>query len=109
MVGFERVRRPGRRGRERVESHPRFHDGSQNNPAYKLDCSWDMETERGEQREARRREGLHVAIAKRETRINARIPAHVPARTCTTNTRRAYTYPCARINTRTRTTRSNTP
>lgn len=80
----------GSRGSDQVEEEGRGLKatlGSQNNPAYKLDC-WDMETERGEQG-GEDGEELHVAIAKRETRINARIPAHVPGRTCTTNTHRA--------------------
>ncbi|EGI64353.1 hypothetical protein G5I_07234 [Acromyrmex echinatior] len=49
------------RGNNQVEEEGRglkaalgSNDSSQNNPAYKLDCWWDMETERGQGRENRR-------------------------------------------------------
>ncbi|KYN32096.1 hypothetical protein ALC56_13474 [Trachymyrmex septentrionalis] len=49
------------RGNDQVEEEGRglkaalgSNDSSQNNPAYKLDCWWDMETERGQSREDRR-------------------------------------------------------
>lgn len=57
------VRERSDRGNNQVEEEGRgleatleLLDGSQNNPAYKLDCWWDMEAEHGENRKARRGE-----------------------------------------------------